>query len=358
MNTMSDREKKILWIGLAIACLMGLWPPWTYTFIGDGIHAEKPAGYAFLFTPPLPEDDDLPFGIKLDMLRLFIQWFLTALATTGIMVGLRGWRQAIARVAWRRFMPTERLLFLCLVAVLLFWNVIGSVGKTERASDTYEPFLESALNQPKLPRTQGPGVPLELDLEAQLAEKFPPKNRIEKARNACVLIQTERGLGSGFFVSEDGYILTNKHVVEGHDRFRVTLIDTSLRFDIYRVERVSENYDLALLKLDGYKCPFVEPADLVYLAQGDPLYAIGMPKDLRHTVTSGVFSGYRKLGDIAIIQTNAQINFGNSGGPLITEEGKVVGINTSKMVARGTEGLGFAIPIDVALREFADELAR
>jgi S1-C subfamily serine protease len=83
-----------------------------------------------------------------------------------------------------------------------------------------------------------------------------------------------------------------------------------------------------------------------------------MPKDFRHTVTSGIFSGYRKLGDIAIIQTNAQINPGNSGGPLITGEGKVVGINTSKMVARGIEGLGFAIPIDVALREFADELGK
>ncbi|MBW1678385.1 MAG: trypsin-like peptidase domain-containing protein [Deltaproteobacteria bacterium] len=355
---MSDREKKILWIGLAITFIMGLWPPWTYTFIGDTIHAEKPAGYAFLFTPPLPESDDLPFGIKLDMLRLCIQWFLTALATTGILVSLRGWREAIPRVAWRRFMPTERVLFICLVGVLVLWHGMSSVGKSERASDTYEPFLESALNQPKPPATQGPGVPLELDLEAQLAENFPPKNRIERARNASVLIQTESGFGSGFFITGDGYILTNKHVVKGHDRFRVVLADSSLRFDIYRVEKMSEKYDLALLKLEDYKCPFLEAADSVQLAQGDPLYAIGMPEDLRHTVTSGIFSGYRKLLDIAIIQTNAQINPGNSGGPLITKEGKVVGINTSKIICRGIEGLGFAIPIDVAFQEFADELAK
>jgi len=243
---------------------------------------------------------------------------------------------------------------------LLFWNVISLFSKTENIPVTSEPSPVTILNQPTPKRNGDSNVPFKYDLRAQLAEKFPPKNKIEQARNATVLIQTPitapKKFGSGFFISEDGYILTNKHVIEGEDEWQVVLVDATKKFNIYRTEKISSNYDLALLKLDGYKCPYIEPADQYQLAQGDHLYAIGMPEVFRHTVTDGIFSGYRKLEGIAIIQTNAQINPGNSGGPLITGDGKVVGINTWKIRARGIEGLGFAIPIDVALKEFEDYL--
>jgi S1-C subfamily serine protease len=115
---------------------------------------------------------------------------------------------------------------------------------------------------------------------------------------------------------------------------------------------VSQKHDLALLKLDGYRTPAVEPGSPRLLAQGDPVYAIGNPARLRNTVTSGIFSGFAG----GFIQTNAQINPGNSGGPLITADGRVIGVNTKKKIGAAIEGLGFAIPIDTVLAEFGGYL--
>ncbi len=115
---------------------------------------------------------------------------------------------------------------------------------------------------------------------------------------------------------------------------------------------VSQNHDLALLKLDGYQTPALVAGAPRKLAQGDPVYAIGNPAKLRNTVTSGIFSGFS--GNF--IQTNAQINPGNSGGPLIDPEGRVLGVNTKKKVGAAIEGLGFAIPIYTVLAEFSGHL--
>jgi S1-C subfamily serine protease len=111
---------------------------------------------------------------------------------------------------------------------------------------------------------------------------------------------------------------------------------------------ISERYDLALLRLKGYKTPFIPRGNAHGLHHGQPLYAIGNSLDMGHTVTSGIFSGRRS----DLLQTNAQINPGNSGGPLITEEGRVIGVNTSKLVGMGVEGMGFAIPIHIVMTEF------
>jgi len=201
-------------------------------------------------------------------------------------------------------------------------------------------------------------VPKE-DLQAQLSESFPPKNEIEKARNATVLIENLKsgGFGSGFFITNDGYILTNKHLVQDKDGiFNIYLIDKT-KFKIYGA-KISYKYDLALLKLKGYKCPLIQPIHPGQLAGGQFLYAIGMPKGLMHSISSGIYSGFRRFKGIPYIQTNAQINEGNSGGPLITEDGKVTGINTWKIVGLDTEGLGFAIPIKTALDEFKSFLGQ
>lgn len=132
--------------------------------------------------------------------------------------------------------------------------------------------------------------------------------------------------------------------------FTITLVDDT---ELYvRLLATSKKHDLALLKLDGYTTPALQPGSPYQLAQGDPVYAIGNPAKLRNTVTSGIFSGFE--GNF--IQTNAQINPGNSGGPLIDPEGQVLGINTKKKVGATLEGLGFAIPIQTALREFSAHL--
>lgn len=132
--------------------------------------------------------------------------------------------------------------------------------------------------------------------------------------------------------------------------FTIILVDNT---ELYaRLLATSKTHDLALLKLDGYKTPALPPGSAYRLAQGDPVYAIGNPANLRNTVTSGIFSGYE--GDF--IQTNAQINPGNSGGPLIDPQGNVLGINTKKKIGSAIEGLGFAIPIQIALKEFSAHL--
>jgi len=115
---------------------------------------------------------------------------------------------------------------------------------------------------------------------------------------------------------------------------------------------VSDRYDLALLKIDKHEVSFIESAIVNEIARGETLYAIGNPVGIGQTVTSGIFSGRREN----FIQTNAQINPGSSGGPLITKDGKVIGIITLKIVGEKIEGLGFAIPIDIALKEFENHL--
>lgn len=119
---------------------------------------------------------------------------------------------------------------------------------------------------------------------------------------------------------------------------------------------VSDNYDLALIALFAEKTTFLpRPPAGKLLHQGEKVYTIGSPVGLRHTVTSGVFSGYRKRKDGQIfLQTDAAINPGNSGGPLIDENGFVYGVNT--MILRGTEGIGFAIPIEKVYEEFSSSL--
>ena len=334
---------------------------------------------------------------------------------------------------------------------------------TDSPTDLQDPQTEQIISD-RPSHAQG------TDLQKQVMENAPPRNDIEKARNATVSIKTPLNTGSGFFISNDGYIVTCKHVVddseeklnetenrlekeqamldvlkeklaeeekwleteeqwlqeaeeelgdvrrktesgekslspseasyynayiaqyttrsgiyikrrdelnrvkqivaqkegqhrEQYSRFdqlnfkrlyqrglSVTLADRST-FEVTRVA-VSSNYDLALLRLEGYKTPSITAGSIVEIAQGEPLYAIGSPLSLDQTVTSGIFSGSRQ----GLIQTNAQINPGNSGGPLVTEKGAVIGVNTMKIAHEQVEGIGFAIPIQVVFQEFSEYL--
>jgi serine protease Do len=139
----------------------------------------------------------------------------------------------------------------------------------------------------------------------------------------------------------------SRSVANLSQNFTVVLVDDT---ELYaHLVTVSEKHDLALLKVDGYQTPALLPGKASQLAQGDQVYAIGNPANLRNTVTSGIFSGYEG----SLIQTNAQINPGNSGGPLIDPDGRVLGVNTKKKTGSAIEGLGFAIPIQTALQDFS-----
>ena len=291
------------------------------------------------------------------------------------------------------------------------------------------------------------------DLKPQLAAALKPMNEIETATLATVAIESSFGYGTGFFVTDDGYIITNRHVIrqttstgtaedpavtlkaealdrydaqietetqrleearaeiiafrryidsqpesptrqynetryqEGLQRFQrwektknehrrklasersafqATLlqqrVDASLaglnrHFTVYLADNrplhayvveISKEHDIALLKVDGYTTPFLTPGNPFASAQGESVYAIGNPVKLRNSVTAGVVSGFEGV----FVKTNAQIYPGNSGGPLVTAKGRVIGINTFKKLTRKFEGLGFAISIKVVLDAF------
>ncbi len=162
--------------------------------------------------------------------------------------------------------------------------------------------------------------------------------------------------GSGFIVSRDGYILTNNHVVEDATKVDVYLKDGSKH--TAQVVGTDPNIDLALLKIDakGDPLPTLALGDSDKLRVGQWVIAIGNPFQLSETVTVGVVSAKNRqfqIGDAdaslsSFIQTDAAINLGNSGGPLIDASGRVVGINTAIRRGEGAEGIGFALPINQA----------
>lgn len=257
---------------------------------------------------------------------------------------------------------------------------------------------------------------------------------LEAARKATVFIRTEWGLGSGFIVSRDCHVITNRHVVEtdgarvagqvlgdpetrarianAEQRLRISLQrDRALRRVLARQpgtnleqiqldERIktqeaqladlsgqlgrrisdsvegagrkgftamlvdgkefhalhatlSDRHDLAYFQLPAANCEYIAAGDSQALGIGDRLYTVGNPSGITYTVTSGVYSGSRIIEGLELLQTDAPISPGNSGGPLITETGEVVGINT--LVLRGVPGVGFAIPIEIARQEFGSQ---
>lgn len=297
------------------------------------------------------------------------------------------------------------------------------------------------------------------NLAAQLQQRFQPQTVVQNVTLAVVTIETPMGVGSGFFISDDGYILTNKHVIrpgegekweatkakfeEGREklkkqqhwltqeekrlsslkqeldaykkridsassgnlknsaaadyhimteryqqwhrrynevasnyksakqkldaaesefrlkssaaqlerRFKILLKDnTELRAELVSI---SQQQDLALLKLDGYITPALEQQPLIP-DQGQEVYAVGSPLGIRDSVTSGIIT----RSNSQAIMTDAQILPGNSGGPLVTTDGKVVGINTLKIFHRHINGDGFgvAIPLSLAHETFAGEM--
>ena len=161
----------------------------------------------------------------------------------------------------------------------------------------------------------------------------------------------QRGVGSGFVVSADGFVMTNAHVVEGADEVIVTLPDR--REFKARIVGTDRRTDVAIVKIEATGLPTVKIGDVNRLKVGEWVVAIGSPFGLENSVTAGIVSAkQRDTGDfLPFIQTDVAINPGNSGGPLLNLRGEVVGIN-SQIYSRsgGFMGISFAIPIDEAVR--------
>lgn len=167
----------------------------------------------------------------------------------------------------------------------------------------------------------------------------------------------ELGSGSGIVFSEDGYIVTNNHVVENATTVKVTLADN--REYEAKIVGTDVNSDIAVLKIDAPDLVAAELGDSDELQIGELVVAIGNPLGYSNTVTDGIVSGLNRqltdYSDMMLIQTNAAINSGNSGGALVNSRGQVVGINSAKLVASNAEGMGFAISIN-GVKDIIEEI--
>jgi len=174
-----------------------------------------------------------------------------------------------------------------------------------------------------------------------------PRERTPQRRNRE---QAVTAMGSGFIISQDGYILTNNHMVGDAKKVEIELSDG--RKFTAKIIGTDPDSDIAVVKIDAENLPYLELADSDTLQVGEWVLAIGNPLGFSHTVTAGIVSAKGRsvgLADIEnFIQTDAAINRGNSGGPLLNLDGKVVGINTAIVGATGNIGIGFAIPINMA----------
>lgn len=172
---------------------------------------------------------------------------------------------------------------------------------------------------------------------------------IDRSERSCVTVLTDDGHGSGVIIDPEGYVLSAYHVVHGATHIEV-LFSNGLRQNASIIVSDPES-DMVLLDISGSgyaPAPVLTGGDV---RQGDDVITIGTPADplLGQSISKGVVSGKRKIDELDYIQTDLAVNPGNSGGPLFNERGEVIGIIVSKLVGRGIEGLGFAVPIDQAL---------
>jgi serine protease Do len=184
---------------------------------------------------------------------------------------------------------------------------------------------------------------------------------VKQIGEAVVQVKTPGGLGSGFFINDDGYLITNFHVIEGETEISVEVYhQTSGQLDRetykqVKIIAINKFHDLALLRIEDKNTPKFKAITLGSsdaLNVGDGVFAIGSPLGLERTVTQGILSTKtRQLEGELYLQTSTQINPGNSGGPLFNLAGEVVGVTNMKITFG--EGLGFAIPVEL-VKSFLD----
>lgn len=269
--------------------------------------------------------------------------------------------------------PKKKISVLVLVA-----SIIAAVSLSATVSicayKYYPVFKEKVLSSKlnpaaPIPNAESPGAKIvaqaTVDSEGNKALTTP--EIVDKVGPAVVGIVTtatsygyygfgsseQQGSGSGVIISEDGYIVTNNHVIEGADEVNV-ILNTGETYEA-RVIGADARTDLAVVKIDASELPFAVMGKSSDLRVGDSAIAIGNPlgQEFAGTTTQGIISGLNRSVTIDnkqlnLIQTDAAINPGNSGGALVNAFGHLIGINTAKISSSSLEGLGFAIPIDEA----------
>ena len=266
------------------------------------------------------------------------------------------------------------LIFLICFAVIAVLAtgaaILAHQNKEPAEDDLQEDFSSDEITIPSYPTGRGVMLPI----VREHGEKLTAQEIYQRVNPAVVIVMVQRedkmGVGTGVIFREDGYVITNQHVLAGASDCMVTTADGYTYPADYVASDV--NNDLAVLKInlaqypEGVVFPSAEFGDSDLLSVGDKVYAIGNPLgiELRGTLTDGIVSAINRdvwvdNRTMTLIQTNAALNSGNSGGPLINEYGQVVGINVIKMTSKynNVEGLGFAIPSTYMERIINDLLA-
>lgn len=261
------------------------------------------------------------------------------------------------------------IMLICCIAIvvaqLVNWSDMkGLPSKDEDKTENSQNKEDSTNNQTQSAQRDEEAIynmpEISMGEKAENTLSIVEINKKVKSSVVAVLIAEKSGeetvfSGSGFIISQDGYIITNAHVVENAAVVEVVLIDGITSFNATIVGQ-DERSDIAILKVEATGLSPVELGDSDDLEEGEEVVCIGNPygMELSGSITNGIVSALnRKIemngGYMTLIQTNADINPGNSGGPLINAYGQVVGITSSKLVATGYEGIGFAIPINDAI---------
>lgn len=241
----------------------------------------------------------------------------------------------------------------------------NQIDKIERSGGPEKPGKNSAKNTPpKAAAVVAPTTEVKGGLFTASAKPAPERNvrdLVNELGEAVVQVRTPSALGSGFFINEEGFLLTNFHVIEGESQLSIEVYhqkNGQLERKTYKEVRIvamNKFQDMALLKVDDKDAPkfkHVVLGSADALDVGQRVFAIGSPLGLERTVTEGILSTKtRQIGGELYLQTTTAINPGNSGGPLFNLGGEVIGITNMKITFG--EGLGFAIPVE-AVRFFLE----
>ena len=225
---------------------------------------------------------------------------------------------------------------------LLYAADLSGGTPVQQEYETAMPVIRTALLD-GLPRIQSFEVPVNVSSLSQVeptSENETSQPSVESLVEGVVSIETDSGVGSGFFVTSGCLVVTNNHVVSGADT--IVIKTSSKKLFVGQVLEHDAKRDLAILSIGAHVCHQLQLGDPDRTTLGQDVYAIGNPLGLSNTVTKGIISAIRTMKDgVRYIQVDATINPGNSGGPLLTRTGSVIGVNTFKV--GGYEGLNFAI---------------
>lgn len=254
--------------------------------------------------------------------------------------------------------PKKKTPWLRIIIITLLFSVLSSMGTAVKVKEIVEAEYGRTSQSGEATKTTI-NVKGDENVENAIAKKAIPSvvgiTTITQSNDIFNMNKYVEGVGSGVIVSSDGYILTNSHVVGNGRAKEMTVVFSDGEKTPGKLIWQDESLDLAVIKVEKTGLPVMDIGDSDKVSVGDKAVAIGNPLglDLQSTLTSGYISGLNRTINMengasmdGLIQTDAAINGGNSGGALLNAKGELIGINTAK--ASGGEGIGFAIPINIA----------